>query len=236
MPFSTAVRPPEYFPRPEYAALMLSVDRFVLADTFPFSRQGHHNRMRIRTPQGAGWQWLTVPREGASVGRPLHAVGIDAAQPWARMHRRAIHLNYGMAPFYDHYRHRLDALLDRPWGYLGDLAVATTRWVHEALGGTADLACASDLPGAPASLPAVWAALDAPGVLATLPESAERDAAHLAFAGGAVRVLCFDEPVRRQNFPGFVGGVSTLDLLFNYGPDAAALLREGVTAWRDVVC
>ena len=48
-------------------------------------------------------------------------------------------------------------------------------------------------------------------------------------------MLCSDEPVRRQNFPGFVGGVSTLDLLFNYGPAAVALLREGITAWRDVV-
>src|SRR5690606_15157503 len=48
----TAVRPPEYFPRLEYAALLLAAERFVVADTFPFSRQGWQNRTRIRTPEG----------------------------------------------------------------------------------------------------------------------------------------------------------------------------------------
>ena len=31
------------------------------------------------------------------------------------------------------------------------------------------------------------------------------------------------------------GGVSVLDLLFNYGPAAADLLREGITGWRNAL-
>jgi hypothetical protein len=37
-------------------------------------------------------------------------------------------------------------------------------------------------------------------------------------------VLDFVERPRRQNFPGFEPGLSVLDLLMNYGPDAARLL------------
>jgi hypothetical protein len=40
-----------------------------------------------------------------------------------------------------------------------------------------------------------------------------------------VAVLAFEEPVRRQVFEGFVPGTSALDLLLNYGPRAAEMLR-----------
>ena len=230
----TAIRPPEYFPRLDYAALLLVADRFVLADTFTFSRQGHQNRMRIRTAQEPGWQWLTVPRVHAEDRRALYTVPMDEATPWARQHRRAIHYNYSMAPFYEHYRDGVDALLKQDWRSLADLTCATVAWTHRQLRAPGELLRASELPGAPGELPDVWEALAKDEQLGTLPESAERDAERLAPLGARVRVLRFDEHARRQNFPGFVGGVSVLDLLFNYGPDAADLLREGITGWRRV--
>jgi hypothetical protein len=230
----TAVRPPEYFPRLEYAALLLAADRFVVADTFPFSRQAWQNRTRIRTPEEPGWQWLTVPRRHTAPEAALFTLPPDDAAPWGRTHRRALRYNYGMAPFYEHYRQGLDALLARTWPSIGALAAATVAWTARQLHATVEVVCAADLPGAPETLPAVWEALGAPPALATLPESAERDAERLAGYGPRVRVLCFDERPRRQNFPGFVGDLGVLDLLLNYGPDAAALLREGVAGWREV--
>ncbi|HLT46501.1 MAG TPA: WbqC family protein [Rubricoccaceae bacterium] len=230
----TAVRPPEYFPRLEYAALLLAAERFVVADTFPFSRQGWQNRTRIRTPEGEGWQWLTVPRRHAGADAPLLTLPLADATSWARTHVRALRYNYGMAPFYEHYREGVEKILGRAWPSLGALATATVRWTARQLHAAAEVVCASDLPGAPDTLPAVWAALGQPPVLGTLPESAERDAERLASSGPAVRVLCFEEPVRRQNFPGFVGDLGVLDLLLNYGPAAAELLREGVASWREV--
>ena len=73
----TAIRPPEFAPRLDYVALLLAAERLVLADTFPFSRQGGHNRARIRTAQGA--QWLTVPRRHAGLGQPLAEVEVDSS-------------------------------------------------------------------------------------------------------------------------------------------------------------
>ena len=213
---------------------MLQADRVVLADTFPFSRQGYQNRMRIRTAQDPGWIWLTVPRLGGHVGEPILTVPIDEAQPWARAHRRAVHLSYSMTPYYEHYRAGVDALLTQTWPHLGALTAATTRWALDILGGTAEVDCASDLPGAPDSLSRVWEAAEAQA-LGTLPESAESDATQLVPLGASVRVMQFEEAARRQNFPGFVGGTSVLDLIFNYGPDAGAMLAEGITGWRDVI-
>jgi hypothetical protein len=230
----TAVRPPEFFPRLEYAALLLAVGRFVVADAFPFSRQAWQNRTRIRTAEEPGWQWLTVPRRHTAPGTPLLAVPVEDARPWARTHVRALRFAYGMAPYYEHYREGVEALLARPWPSLGALAAATVEWTAGQLRAEAEIVRASDLPGAPGTLPRVWEALGRPEALATLPESAARDAGRLAPYGAAVRVLLFDERERRQNFPGFVPGLGVLDLLFNHGPAAADLLREGLSGWRAV--
>lgn len=217
-----AVRPPEYFPRLEVAALLVVADRVVLADTFAFSRQAAHNRMRIVTSQGL--QWLTVPRRSGPVGLPMREVGV-VDDGWARRHRQAIRTAYGMAPYYEHYADDVAALLTREYDSVGALAVATTRWTAATLGASAPVV-ASELDGAPSTLAEVWAAAGGQTLL-TLPESAVRDASRLASAGGRVMPLTLDAAATyRQPFPGFVAGASSLDLLMNLGPDAARWLRE----------
>ncbi|MCH7638941.1 MAG: WbqC family protein [Bacteroidetes bacterium] len=80
----TAVRSPEYFPRIEYCALMFEAEWFVIADTFPFSRQSWHNRTKIRPPDEQGRQRLTVPRKHGATDKALNALELDASTFWAR--------------------------------------------------------------------------------------------------------------------------------------------------------
>lgn len=214
-----AVRPPEYFPTLEVAALLAVAERTVLADTFAFSRQAAHNRARIVTAQGA--LWLSVPRQHAPVGTPLPEVRL-VADGWARRHGHALRTAYGMSPYYEHYAPEVAALLAAPYASLAELAVATSRWTARALGAPEPLV-ASDLPGAPASLLNVWHAAGG-GDLVALGASAARDAARLS--GVAVSVLALDPAARyRQTFPGWTPGASSLDLLMNLGPEAAAWLH-----------
>jgi hypothetical protein len=91
------------------------------------------------------------------------------------------------------------------------------------LGITTPLVRASALPGAPDALPAVLNAVQAEGLLSP-PEAAEHDAAQVP----RVRVMNYDPPSYRQNFDGFEPGMSAVDALFNYGPEALTLLRSGV--------
>jgi hypothetical protein len=222
----TAIRPPEYFPRLPVAALLLAADRFVLADTFPFSRQGAHNRARIRTSQGA--QWLTVPRAHGGETVPLVETGI-VADGWARRHLHALRTAYGMAPFYDHLIPEIAHLVGAEYESLADLTCAATSWSARHLGATTEIVRASALPGTPATLAACWSAAGA-GRLATLPESAARDARALAPLGAEAVPLRWTEPTRRQVFPGFEPGLSVLDLLMTHGPGAADVLRAGLGA------
>ncbi|MDX1531695.1 MAG: WbqC family protein, partial [Rhodothermales bacterium] len=225
-----AVRPPEYLPRLAYCALGFVADRVVLADTLPYSRQSFQNRARIRTPNPGGkrsaraWQWLSVPLRSGAPGRPIHEVPIDAAAGWARRHEKALQFNYGTAPFFHHYAPQVAALWERPWERLADLTAESVEWTLQALGAPAALLRASALPGRPARVPALLRAAGA-DVLVTLPESAERDRAHAEAAGVRLQVVEVAEQPRRQNFEGFVPGLSALDLLMNYGSESAGLLQ-----------
>lgn len=217
----TAVRAPEYLPSLPFAALLLAAERVVLADTFRFSRQAHQNRARIRTSQGA--MWLSVPRTHA--GRPLQICEMPVPDDgWRVRHARGLEAAYGMAPFYAHYRPDLLELWAEPPPSLGDLTVRSVRWVARQLEAACEIVVATELQGAPTSLEEVWAAVGT-GPLLTLAESADRDRQ----LDAEVCVIELAEAERRQAFPGFEPGLSTLDLLMNYGPEAAALLRDMTT-------
>ncbi len=216
-----AVRPPEYYPRLEYAALMTAAERFVLADTFQYSRQSFQNRTRVRNPQG--WQWVSVPLKGGQHGQPICQARIRHVEGWRRKHWRAFYYNYRAAPFFAFYEPELAALLERTWTHLADLTCATVELVHRLLALPAVLVRASDLPGRPADLPGVLAALEDGPLLA--PEDA---APHDAPAAPGLRVFHYDHPRYRQTFAGFEPGMTALDLLFNYGPEARSILRQGI--------
>jgi hypothetical protein len=222
------VRPPDYFPPAAHAALLATADRVVLADTFAFSRQATHNRARILTSQGA--QWITVPRGHAPVGTPLGAVAV-VADGWPRRHLRALRAAYGMAPFAEALLPEVEAILSEQYASLGALTAAATAWTVRRLGGTADVALASEMPGAPATLAAVWEAAGRPALLSLTPD---RDRAALAGLGATVEAFTFGEMQRRQVWPpapdsgdaatGLTTGLSALDVLLTYGGGARTAL------------
>ncbi|MGI9175439.1 MAG: WbqC family protein [Rhodothermales bacterium] len=219
-----AVRPPEYFPRLAYLALMQHAERFVLADTFQYSRQSFQNRARLRTPPRPrrSWQWISVPLKGGQHGRPICEVEVDVRGAWQRSHWRAFRYNYQTAPFFDHYEAAFRDLFETPWTSLGALTCATTELLHRLFGLPSALVRASTLPEAPGDLRAL---VGHGGTLLTSEAAAEHDCGQVA----SVQVMRYQEPVYQQNFDGFEPGLSAVDLLFNYGPAAPKLIRRGVT-------
>ena len=218
----TAVRPPEYWPAPQMIALADAADRLVLADTLQYSRQSYQNRARLRTPDG--WQWISVPLKGGQHGRPISDVEIRHRHAWMGKHWRAMHFNYRRSPYFDYYEPRLRPIFAERWGTLGDLTCRSVGLVADLLGITTPIERASRMEGAPATVPAILEACGTDRLLTG------RDTAAIdeAFAPD-VRVLSIAPLRYRQNFDGFEAGMSTLDLLFNYGPESLSMIRRAAT-------
>ena len=111
----------------------------------------------------------------------------------------------------------------RRWTVLADLTCATVELIHALLGLPATLIRASTLTGAPGDLKSLVERAGPASLLAPA-ASAPYDAQAVA----PLQVLRYQHPRYRQAFDGFEPGMTALDVLFNYGPEAASIIREGM--------
>lgn len=216
-----AIRPPEYFPRLHYMALIQEVDRFYLADTFEFSRQSYHNRTKLRNPDG--WHWITVPLAWGERTAPLIEVSIQENPIWTDKHWRAIMYDYRSTPYFEFYEDRFKPLFEEEWETIGEFTSGSVERVCELLEIDTELIRLSDLDDPPFTFEAACSVLRT-DELVCLPDTAEYNR---QFVPG-LETLKFEEPEYRQNFPGFEPGMSVLDMLFNYGPESVSLISEAV--------
>ncbi|HET7341595.1 MAG TPA: WbqC family protein [Methylomirabilota bacterium] len=225
-----AIHQPHYLPWLGYLAKWAAADVFVALDTVQYEKNGWQNRNRIKT--AAGPRWLTVPVH-ARLGTPIAEVTVDAGQPWAPRHLRAIEDAYARAPHLAAHRPALQRLYGASWERLAPLALATAEWLARAVGITTPLRLASQLAVTASDPSARLAALcRAVGADAYL---AGRDGARYIdpspFAAAGIRVLYQDykHPEYRQLHGEFAPFLSGLDLLLTHGDDALAILRSGDT-------
>lgn len=216
-----AVRAPEYWPRPGFLALAAAAGRLVVADTFQYSRQSYQNRARLRTP--TGWQWISVPLRGRQHGRPACAVETEPGDLWLRKHWRSLEYNYRSTPFFEFYEPLLAPVFGQDWPRLGALTARTVEVLVEAFGLQVEVVRASALPDTPTTIADICRVAGGGPLL--VPEA--RHAAEVR-AAPDVHAFRYTPPVYRQNFDGWAPEMSALDLLFNHGPEARAMLLAGI--------
>lgn len=226
-----AIHQPHYLPWLGYLAKWAAADLFVFLDTVQYEKNGWQNRNRVKT--AAGPRWLTVPVR-ARLGTPISEVEIAADQPWARRHLRTIEHAYARAPHWPRFAGALRDFYARPWRRLAPLAVASARWLAEAMGIRTPWRAASTLAVQAADptdrLVALCRAVGATVYLSGPDGVRYLDLVRFARAGIAVQVQRYDHPVYAQAHGDFVPYLSGLDLLLMHGNEALDILRKG-DAW-----
>jgi hypothetical protein len=222
-----AIHQPQYLPWLGYFDKMDQADCFVILDNVQFKKNEWQNRNRIRTARG--WQWLTVPVLHR-FPQLISEVRIHDEAHWARQHVRALHLNYGQAPFFEAHRRFFDDLYAREWTRLVDLNVAVIFYLTGALGITTKLVLASTLSArgeATARLVDICRILGADTYLSGAGARAYLD--DRCFQENDIRVVfqSFECPSYPQRSGAFVPDLSIVDLLFNCGEASLSVLRNG---------
>jgi hypothetical protein len=225
-----AISQPTYLPWLGYFDLMDQVDVFVLLDDVQFEKQSWQQRNRIKTPQGL--QWLTVPVIfRGRLEQRIKDVEIRVPDFW-RDHLRAIELSYRRAPFFSSYYKDLSAILQSSGSLLVDLNARLIEWFMKALRLTTRVLRSSELQqeGKRTVLLAnICMSLGATSYLSPVGAAeyllAEKEI--LSSRGFEVRFQNYVHPEYRQLFPPFVPYACVLDLLFNVGPEAMAVIRSG---------
>jgi hypothetical protein len=216
-----AVRPPEYFPRLRYMALLQHVDHFVLANTFPYRRQSFQNRSKLRSPQG--WHWITVPVVGNRDGAPISDVEIKTEGRWREKHWRSFFYNYRTTMYFEFFEGSFRPFFERSWEQLSSCTCRSVTLLAELFGFDTTVTRASELDGAPDTLAGVLRATDAEPLV--IPEE---EITHDILEVTAAHSFTYDPPTYRQNFEGFESGMTAADLVFSCGREAQRILAEGV--------
>lgn len=218
-----AIRPPEYFPRLEYIALIQHVDHFVLADTFPYSQESFQDRSKVRNAQG--WHWITIPLFGNPAGRPLRDVEIETGGRWQEKHWRSFLYNYRTTMYFEFFEAEFRPFFERTWESLASCTSRSVEVLAELFGFQKNISRASALDGAPDGIPEILEATGAETLVVSedrrLPSTPEIS---------EVRRFAYESPTYHQNFEGFEPGMTAADLVFNYGPEARSILAQGMSS------
>ena len=187
-----------------------------------YQKQSYRNRCYILA--GDGPQMLQVPVvHGTSSA--IRDIRVDYSTPWVLRTERALDTAYEMAAYYEYYRDELFSLLEVQPATLWELNLTTLRFLLDKMG----IACTLEPTTEFAS----------PGSVA----DDYRYAIHPKHPDTVLRNLGLERPyyqVFRDRMGGFTPNLSTMDLLFNEGPDSIlwlkALEKPSITQKTQLSC
>lgn len=206
-------------------------DAFVFHNDIQFDRSWS-NRNRIRTPEGEGWSWLSVPVKLAEGHRTrLDHAEVSYEHKWNRKHWSLLQQNYGRAPYFKDYADAYRAiLLERQWERLVDLNLALVELSMQQIGIECRLLFSHDLTlGDLRSNERVIAICERVGAETWLANSACRNyVVPELYERAGLQVVYQDyvHPTYRQQYEPFVSHLSIVDLLFNCGPRSLEIIRS----------
>jgi hypothetical protein len=209
-----------YIPWRGYFDIIRQSDIFVFQDAVQYTKQDWRNRNLIKTP--AGSIWLTIPVKNDTIAGPIDAVVIDQGQAWGARHWRQIEANYRQAPCFGEVSPVLKDLLMSAEPNLSAFNIRIIREICAMLCiGTQMITSRSLglLEGRKTDqLISMCKAVGAKRYLSG--PSARNYIETGKFLANGIELVYMDYqyPAYPQQFQGFLGNMSIIDLLLNCGP------------------
>lgn len=108
-------------------------DLYIFMDDTQFVKNSHHNRNRIKGPNG--YIWLTVPvLQKGKFGQKIKDVEINNNENWRIKHWKSIKQNYFKAPFFEEYSDFFKEVYSRDWRYMAELNIYLIKNISAFLG------------------------------------------------------------------------------------------------------
>lgn len=224
---------PHYLPWLGYLDKLARSDVFVVMDDLQFEKENFQNRNRVKLNHGP--HWLTVPLLRGSqtdllLDKRIDNTGRGGRHHWQHRHWRTLITHYGNAPYFAHYAAALEDVYVRRWDSLVDLDLHMLDLARTWLRITRPIVRASSLGLRGQKTERILDMCRALGARAYLSgkggSTSYLDLAAFERAGVSVVWQDFHHPQYPQRYAGrgFASHLGFLDLLFNCGPDATAIL------------
>ena len=171
-----------------------------------FQKQTYRNRYHICTDQGLHKLSIPIKHVGGKDGRQKYAeVRIENSYRWQIQHWRTLQTAYRTSPFFEYYEDDLAPLFQKEYKFLLDFNWESLNFLANAL----QIIYPQEH---------------------TVEYKKDFDQGNdMRFLVNAKKKVSFDLPTYNQVFSdrhGFIANTSTLDLIFNEGPNAIAYLKN----------
>ena len=222
-----ASAPPYFAPHPGYFYKAQLADVLVILDSVQFPR-GTTWLSRNRFKNDQGTLWLTVPVWKKGLGlQSVNAVRICHEFRWAEKHLQSLQAAYARTPYLaDHLPFVAGTYASRP-EYLLDLNLELIRYLTGQFRIRTEIKMLSELgvrKKGSEIIVEICDRLNAGTFVVQKAAGKYVDAASLAQAGVELRLVDPPACVYPQLWGDFIPDLSSLDLLFNCGPRARAIL------------
>lgn len=220
------IHQPEHLPYLGLIYKIAQADVFMVLDDADYEKDNVQNRNRIRTDNG--WQWLTVPVT-FSLGTKINKVEIASRDVKLAKWLRTIEHYYHRARYFkDHYSFFKD-VASRGYTRIEQLNTAIIIYLVNELIGSIKIIKASSFDICTSSTQRVVDLCVAAG--ASVFVSGHGAKAYLEIdkfseVGVGLQFTDFKHPIYKQVYEPFISHMSAIDLLFNYGPDAKAIIAK----------
>jgi hypothetical protein len=218
---------PGYLPWLGFFDQLLRSDVFVYYDDVQFDKEGWRNRNRIKSVSGP--MWLTVPvLHTGRHGQRIMDVEINNDPPWPKKHLASIWQSYAKAPFRDRYYPELEAVLKAPHHSLAELDIAIVELMCRWLGIERRLERSSRLGIGGEQSSRLLNLCKHFGADRYVSGDAAKDYLDVPlFEDNGVQVewQSYQHPSYQQLHGDFVPYLSTLDLIFNMGPESLSIIQ-----------
>ena len=215
---------PNYIPWRGYFDFIAQCDYFLFLTDVQYTKRDWRNRNLIRTGPNAV-NWLTVPTWNDSRGTPINSVQISYREPWQQSHLNRFAEHYHLAPFYQEARQILENSFEPGFERLASLTVDLTCHICRYLGITTRMGASTCLHSEGAKSEKLVNLCRMLGADTYLSGPRAKDYLDIdLFSRYNIRVEWMDYqgyPEYHQQYPGFDGAVTVLDVIANTGPQAA---------------
>lgn len=216
-----SIQQPEHWPWLGYFDKIRQVDEVVFFDNVQFKPRYFECRQQIRNYKGT--QWIRIPVKDSGHRQLITDVRIDNTQDWRKTAWESIRLNYIKAPYWNLYEADVRDIYSREWDKLADFNITGIKWLAKKFELKPKYVLSSELNVegvADDLLVNICKKLKATDYLSGSFGKDYIDPGKFIKAGVKLHFQEFVHPEYYQFQGKFEPYMSTLDLLFNIGPDA----------------
>ena len=208
---------PQMLPYLGFWDKLMKSDVHVVMDNIAATRADFTNRNKIRTPQG--WMWLTIPLVSKNMVK-INEIEINNFEVWRSKHWKSIESSYGKAKFWEKYSPIFSDIYDSDWDRLLDFDSALFEAVCGIFNINIPIIALSRLNVEGIATERIINICKAVGADTYLSGSGGRDYLdENRFNEENIKLVYqeFEHPKYKQQFKGFVKGLSIIDWIFNRG-------------------